>query len=302
MKSKKDTKKSKHTTSKNKKTLTECYLCGSKEYTPVFIENGIPIVKCKNCRHVFSTYKQNEHYDGYWGEEETSYDLEWWDIAHRDIYEEFIENFITKRSGKILDVGCGLGFFVKTIQTKKPGWEATGYEMSLSAVKFAKAHNGLKLVYAGQVEKSRIPKNSIDIITLWDVIEHIPKPQPLLKYLHSLLKPGGIFFIQTPNFPIQLLKAQLKVKLKGMRPNGHYLEAKDHINDYSIKTISMLGEQCGFREPEFHILKPILSVSGTKSRLGSYAKLLYYFATKTLWILSFKKINLNNTLFVTFRK
>ncbi len=52
----------------------------------MFLENGIPILKCSDCGHVFSSYEQDEHYSGYWQEEE--FDLNWWDFAHREIYEE----------------------------------------------------------------------------------------------------------------------------------------------------------------------------------------------------------------------
>ncbi|MBE7412739.1 MAG: class I SAM-dependent methyltransferase [Leptospiraceae bacterium] len=280
---------------------TKCYLCESSENKTVFIENGIPIVQCKTCGHVFSTYKQDEHYQGYWGEEE-GYDLEWWDVAHRDVYSEFIESFLKAEKGKILDVGCGLGFFVKTVLEKRPGWEAFGYEMSPSAVKYAKEKNSLKNIFSGQVEKSKIPKNSFDIITLWDVIEHIPKPQPIMKYLYSILKPGGILFLQTPNFPIQLFKAKLKVMINGMKPDGHYLEVKDHINDYTETTLAMLSKDSGFQSIKFKILKPILFISGGKSKLGGIAKLLYYKISKFLWVISFKKINLNNTLFAILKK
>ncbi|MCE9501182.1 MAG: class I SAM-dependent methyltransferase [Leptospira sp.] len=281
---------------------TSCYLCGNKECSNVFIENGIPIVKCKNCGHVFSTYKQDEHYQGYWGDDEKIYDIEWWDKAHKDLYKQFIQIFLTEKSGRILDVGCGLGFFLKLVRQIKPGWETIGYELSPPAVNFAKTKNGLDNIFNQPVEKSRIKNNSFDIITLWDVIEHIPVPQPKLKFLHSILKPGGILFLQTPNFPIQLKKAKLKKFFRGMNTDGHYLEAKDHINDYTQKTIVSLGNQCGFDKYQFFILKPILSLSGSRAQIGRYLKLLYYYVTKTLWLLSFKTVNLNNTLFVTFRK
>ena len=280
-----------------------CYLCNSTSNKEVFNENGIPILKCLNCGHIFSSYEQEEHYDGYWdGESSEEYDLDWWDLAHRDIYDEFIQNFMVSETGSILDVGCGLGFFVKKVTETKPNWSVLGYEMSTQAVEFARNQNQLKSVYSGMVQSSGIGKNSIDVITLWDVIEHIPKPQPLLEYLYSILKPGGILFIQTPNVPIQLLKAKLKVFIKGMKPEVHYLEAKDHINDYSMQSLSRLAKNIGFTYPEYHILKPILSVAGSKGSFGVYVKIAYYFLTKFIWILSFKKLNFNNTLFAICKK
>jgi 2-polyprenyl-3-methyl-5-hydroxy-6-metoxy-1,4-benzoquinol methylase len=278
-----------------------CYLCGSDQHQTVFIENGIPIVQCTQCKHVFSTYEQEEHYAGYW--EDTDYDLNWWDHAHREVYQQFIETFLPKTGeGSLLDVGCGLGFFVKTVMEKRPEWNVLGYEMSANAVKFAKERNGLTNVYEGVVQSGNIKENSIDIVTLWDVIEHIPKPDPLLQYIHTILKPGGFLFLQTPNFPIQLIKARLKVLLKGMRPDVHYLEAKDHINNYSRKTMSILAKKNNFQEPEFYVMKPIVSVSGSKNSLGKFAKVGYYAITKLLWKVSFHTCNWNNTLFAILRK
>lgn len=282
--------------------MKSCILCQSSESKTVFNENGTPILECKNCGHVYSSYEQEEHYEGYWDVAEQTYDLKWWDDAHRAVYSDFISTYLKQEKGNLLDVGCGLGFFVKAVLSKKPGWSAVGYEISKQAVKFANEQNGMKTVYAGLVQDSKLPNESFDIITLWDVIEHIPKPHSLLTYLHGLLKPGGILFLQTPNFPIQLAKANLKVKLKGMQEGVHYLEAKDHVNNYKMHTLAELGKQCGFIEPKYKVLMPILSVSGSKSKLAVYLKLAYYYFTKLIFVLSFKTINWNNTLFLTLVK
>ncbi|MCW7480712.1 class I SAM-dependent methyltransferase [Leptospira kanakyensis] len=282
--------------------MKSCILCQSPESKTVFNENGTPILECKSCGHVYSSYEQEEHYEGYWDGAEQTYDLKWWDNAHRAVYSDFISTYLKSEKGNLLDVGCGLGFFVKAVLTKKTGWSAVGYEISKQAVKFANEQNGMKTVYAGLVQDSKLPKESFDIITLWDVIEHIPKPHSLLTYLHGLLKPGGILFLQTPNFPIQLAKANLKVKLKGMQEGVHYLEAKDHVNNYKMHTLAELGKQCGFINPKYKVLMPILSVSGSKSKLAVYFKLGYYYFTKLIFTLSFGTINWNNTLFLTLVK
>jgi hypothetical protein len=116
------------------------------------------------------------------------------------------------------------------------------------------------------------------------------------------LKPDGFLFLQTPNFPIQLIKANLKVALSGMKENGHYLEAKDHINNYKLKTMKDLALMCNFKAPEYYVLPPILSVSGSRSSLAKLGKLGYYYFTKVIWHLSFRTLFLNNTIFALLRK
>ncbi|WP_039948657.1 class I SAM-dependent methyltransferase [Leptospira fainei] len=278
-----------------------CYLCGDEKHVILFIEKGIPIVRCSNCGHVFSTYKQDEHYESYWGEE-IGYDLGWWDLAHREIYKDFINKYLFPAQGRILDVGCGLGFFIKAVNANRSGWETVGYDISEKAIEYAKNRNNLKDVHSGIVQLSNLPEASFDIITLWDVIEHIPKPQSLIQYLYKLLKPNGFLFLQTPNFPVQLFKAELKVLFFGMQPDNHYLEVKDHINNYSERTLKLLANQCRFSSIEFTMLKPIASISGLTSKMGAPLKKMFYFFTLLIWHITFRKVNINLTLFALLRK
>ncbi|WCL49430.1 class I SAM-dependent methyltransferase [Leptospira sp. GIMC2001] len=279
-----------------------CILCESQDHVSVFDENGIAIVKCSYCGHVYSTYEQDEHYEGYWDDPTEEFDLEWWDTAHRDIYDDFINRFLKEKNGKLLDIGCGLGFFVKKVGSDRSGWTAIGYEISERAVAFAREKNRMDNVHSGLVQDSGIEKSSLDIVTLWDVIEHIPKPHSLLDYINSVLKPGGVLFMQTPNFPFQLWKAKLKVLIKGMKPGVHYLEAKDHVNNYYMETLARLGEQTGFENPKYYILKPIMSVAGSKSKLALIAKVLYYHVSRFIFWISRGRWNISNTLFVTMTK
>ena len=279
-----------------------CILCGSKDNPTVFIEESIPIVTCQNCNHTYSTYQQDEHYDGYWDQDTIEYDLEWWDKAHRKVYTYFIDKFLKGKSGKLLDVGCGLGFFLKSVEGSAPEWSTTGFEISEQAVKFAVEQNGLPQVKAGMVESGNLEKNAFDTITLWDVIEHLPNPEPLLKHLYDLLKPGGVLYIQTPNFPIQWIKAKAKELIKGNKPGIHYLEVRDHIQNYSEKSLGMMGEKIGFVSTKFEVIPPIMSVSGSRNKLGLFVKWVYYLVTKALFQITGKKVNWNNTLFAMMKK
>jgi 2-polyprenyl-3-methyl-5-hydroxy-6-metoxy-1,4-benzoquinol methylase len=280
--------------------MKQCIICGQSDYKTVFKEFDIDILKCKNCGHIFSSYKTDQDYSGYFEKEIEEKDHFWWNKAHKKMYDDFHRRFIKNKKGTLLDVGCGLGYFVKKISSI-PDWQVFGYEISKPAVNYAKNNLGLKNIFCGRVEDSGFPQKYFNIITLWDVIEHIPDPRPLLIYLKTILRDDGILFIHTPNIQVQLPKAKVKKLLFGEKEGGHYLEAKDHINICSAKTITVLLKQAGFSRVKFIHLHPIQSVSGSKSVFQKNLKNFWFNVAKFVYILSFGKLNLDN-LFVVVRK
>jgi len=271
-----------------------CLICNNNRFKVVFNEFGIDILRCKDCGHVFSSYVLDQNYDKYFGDDIfTTDDLEWWDIAHKDMYDSFCRKYIENKSGRLLDVGCGLGFFVKRVG-EYSSWEVYGYEIAGSAVDYARDVLKLDNIFNGRVEGSNFPSNHFDLITMWDVIEHLPQPDIMLSYLYGILKPDGILFLHTPNVVIQLAKARLKRLMRGMRAEVHYLEPKDHMHIYSMKTITRLLNRNGFNRLKFTHLDPIQSVSGSRKRQLVFAKNLWYGASKTLFQLSFGRLNFDN--------
>ena len=280
---------------------TTCIVCKGRENKAVFREHEVDMLRCLKCGHVFSSWDTDQNYEAFWGEGSIeSEDQFWWNEAHASMYGDFCRAFIEGKRGKLLDVGCGLGYFVKRAG-ECAGWDAYGYEISPHAVEFAREKLGLENVCAGRVEDSPLATASFDIITLWDVVEHIPDPEPLLSYLLTLLKPGGILFLHTPNINAQLPKARLKKLIRGMRADLHYIEAKDHVNIYSMKTMAQILHRNGYSDFEFIHLKPVQSVSGSKSRLLKLAKNIWFHSSVALHRITFGAVNFDN-LFVIARK
>lgn len=279
-----------------------CIVCGSFENKVVFREFDIDILQCTKCSHVFSSYDFQQNYDGYFGYEklESEDHQFYWDEAHKKTYDGFCQRLIVGKSGRLLDVGCGLGYFVLKM-SDFPSWHAFGCEISQPAVDFARNKLGLKNVFCGRVEDLSFDKNSFDVITLWDVLEHIPNPDPLLSYLFSLLKDEGMLFIHTGNVKIQLPKAKLKKCLKGMKPGAHYLEARDHVNIFSMGTITNMLYLNGFKSVKFFHLKPVQSVAGSKSQILRFVKNLWFYSSVALFWMTFDRVNVDN-LFVIARK
>ena len=249
-----------------------CLICGSPDHRAAFVEDDIPILRCRACGHVWSTHPTVENYAGYFGYEPVrdNESLRFWDDAHRPMYADFCARFLRGKTGRLLDAGSGLGFFLRHVRNQT-GWEAQGCEISSVAVDFARGHLGLGSIHHGSIHDLDAADASFDIVTLWDVIEHIANPDPFLGRLRTLLKPGGILFIHTPNASIQLPKAQLKRVLLGRKPGAHYLEARDHCHIYSPATLAKLLARNGFTAVRYVHLRPVQSVSG---RSGPVSALL----------------------------
>ncbi|NTW22351.1 class I SAM-dependent methyltransferase [Candidatus Falkowbacteria bacterium] len=274
--------------------LSKCIVCGSGQNGKVFEEFGVSVFKCE-CGHLFSDAGSRDDYDGYFGNENVDdFDVFWWRESHHLMYQKFISQYMQGRSGKILDVGCGLGFFLQAVQGV-PGWEAYGYEISEPAANYASNILRLKHVFKGRVEDNGFENGSFEIVTLFDVIEHLPNPKPMLDSIKSLLAEDGIIFVHTPNAGMQLLKARLKRLIhRGVRPKGHYLEASDHVNIYTPGSLSRLLLGAGFAKVEFVHLPPIQSVAGSRTPAMKLIKNLYYYFAVFLFKASFGRVNIDN--------
>ncbi|MFO7559257.1 MAG: class I SAM-dependent methyltransferase [Desulfobacterales bacterium] len=113
---------------------------------------------------------------------------------------------ISPHRGNILDIGSGLGHFLKLAHDQ--GWTVSGVEPQKSAVKACYEQFGIQC-HAGFVTDLVLQPESFDVITLWDVLEHVNNPIELLKKCVSLIRPGGIFAFAIPNasgFPARIFK------------------------------------------------------------------------------------------------
>jgi 2-polyprenyl-3-methyl-5-hydroxy-6-metoxy-1,4-benzoquinol methylase len=281
---------------------TVCIACSSVDKYVVFREFDIPVLRCRSCGHVNSSYINDQHYDQYFAHQITDDEVFWWDQAHREMYLTFGNKFLRNKAGNLLDIGAGLGYFVR-FALQYPGWNATGYEISTPAVEYARNVLGLKeRMFAGAVEDSGFSPDYFDLITLWDVIEHIQNPDILLQYVFSILKPGGSLFLATPNAPIQIAKATVKARVVGMREGTQFLDAKDHVNLYTPESLRLVLHRVGFERVTYMHIRPIQSVSGSRNPLLKTVKNAWYMAAKVVGAMSRETINLNNSLFAMATK
>ncbi len=102
-------------------------------------------------------------------------------------------NSLQLEKGNILDIGAGTGDFLSVV--KENGWNTIGVEPSEKAKAIAKK-KGVSFVE----QTSELENNSLDVITMWHVLEHVPNLDNQIKELKRLLKPNGSLIIAVPNF------------------------------------------------------------------------------------------------------
>jgi SAM-dependent methyltransferase len=103
-----------------------------------------------------------------------------------------------KKYGRLLDVGCFSGNFLLAAQAD--GWEhPEGTEISTLAVQYARSEYGFN-VHEGDLLTLDLPSDFYDAITLSDVIEHVSDPLKTIQRIYTLLRPGGVLYMDTPHF------------------------------------------------------------------------------------------------------
>ena len=121
-----------------------------------------------------------------------------WPVGRREILREKILKYQKGATNKkIIDIGCGPG---GNILLLKDFGHVTGLDMSAEALKFAKTNNFDELVQASGTD---IPfeNESFDMVTSFDVLEHIDDDEAVIREAMRILKPGGLFVVTVPAYP-----------------------------------------------------------------------------------------------------
>jgi SAM-dependent methyltransferase/ribosomal protein S27E len=227
-----------------------CGLCGSRERTLKFEDGPFSVVTCSSCGLTYVTPRLSdaslisEVYDeGYWSSDSaktrgyTDYrqDAPLYLKTYRRRYRVVARHF--ERPGRVLDVGCAAGYFLKVMQER--GWEVTGLEPSDAIRPQAAERLGADRVRGGLLHEAGLEPGSFDLITFWDVVEHIPDVVGALAFARTLLAPGGKLLIETQN-------VDSKTADKLGKAWHHYKHA-EHIYHFNPATIDRVLTEAGFR-------------------------------------------------------
>ena len=241
---------------------SECLICKSKKLKDLKRYQNTFLVKCGTCGFIFSKAIPSEqvlteHYReySYAGE---SYLSPVTIKRFNELLDEFEKYRITNR---ILDVGCGAGFFLQSAM--KRGWEVYGTEYSETAVQLCK-RNGITM-FGGILDSKKFNGQEFDVITSLEVIEHINNPLEEISHITSLLRKGGLYYSTTPNFN-GLLRFYLKDKY-------NIIVYPEHLCYYTPETLNFLYAKSGLRR--LKIFTSGISLTRLKTSIDPDMKIKY---------------------------
>lgn len=195
------------------------------------------IVECNHCGYVYANPRPDtdQLLSAYTAVEDETYLQE---REGRELTFEkhlaSLEKIIGSANGRrLLDVGAYIGVFVEIAQ--KAGWEACGVEPSEWAVGVAQKH-GLPVIQGTQ-DAPELAGQTFDVVTMWDVIEHVDDPAGEIQKAYNLLKPGGTLVLHTMDID------SLTARLMGKR--WPWLMDM-HIHYFSQATLAQMLQQKGF--------------------------------------------------------
>ena len=192
-------------------TGSVCPLCGESRATPLLERRdrlgreAFTYLRCQGCGLIrlhpcpapgqLSRYYPPD-YEAYREESET-----WWQRWGRRRgwvrRIRFLKRYLPSPVGKVLDVGCATGEFL--VEMRKLGWEPWGLEPHAQAADRARQKLPGSPILSAPIEEAEFPDSSFDLITLWDVLEHLPDPLTTLEKLARWLRREGLLALGVPH-------------------------------------------------------------------------------------------------------
>ncbi len=186
--------------------ISPCSLCGADEAVEAFTATDrlelskqiFQIVRCCGCGVLRTMPEMSDaelgkfYPDDYWGGEPTA---AWLQLTQADKLRTLKQCGL--HNGRILDVGCGAGFFLSLLA--ETAWQRFGVEISPRAAQSAAKLFDTANVYNGTLLNASFEESSFDVLTFWSALEHMNDPRANLLKARSLLKPGGSVLIEVPN-------------------------------------------------------------------------------------------------------
>ena len=218
-----------------------CPLCQGLPCRPLFVHGEEQHVRCLGCGLIYVNPRQPRK------EIESFYEEEYYALGQKIDYEARVEFFAAVaarletlvRPGRLLDIGCGYGQFL--LACRHRGWQVAGVELGEPACARARAQ-GLE-VFRGTLAQAAYAEGRFDVVTLWNVLDHLVDPLAELREVLRVLRPGGLIYFRVPN-------AAFHLRAKGALGLLRHLGVRDvttfHLISLTPRTARLLLEKAGF--------------------------------------------------------
>ena len=261
-----------------------CNLCGRREHRPLFRKDGYDLVACCRCGLAYlanppgpaaiaALYTEDVNYHGALLDPADPKFRSMRGTARQHL--RLLRRTVRQPGGlKLLDIGCSTGLFLN--EARSAGYTVRGAELSPSTAGFARDHFGLD-VHPGDWRNADYADGSFDVVTLFDVIEHLPDPLAELRAIRRLLKPGGLLLQSTPN--IDGLFPRLSHPLANRLDYWPHPEPPYHLYQFSERTLTQLTEMAGYQTERADLIRIGLDYTfGTPVHWRRSPKMLAYAA------------------------
>jgi SAM-dependent methyltransferase len=219
---------------------SQCPLCGSAESGTHIAFPRIPVDRCGSCGFLFSSrIMADEAMTRYYAESFGSERHRQGQIVNARINRwasRALLGDVMSAGRSLVDVGSGYGYFLDEVQ-KRFGMETVGVELSQQEARHARER--LKLDVRDSIAAASVGgKRRFDVVTSFEVIEHVPDPRSFVRELASLAKPGGHLLLMTDNFESDVVRK--------LGPGFPKWIPHSHISHFGPSTLERLVSECGF--------------------------------------------------------
>ena len=217
--------------------VNPCPTCGSTSDKVLFTKNGGEYSYCSNCEHIYLSKSLKSEYliDFYSNYPTSSLD---WHKNESEFYTRIYNSGLdmiqsSKGSGSLLDIGCSSGLFLSIASQR--GFTCYGVEPNSMESSYA-IDQGINILGKTVSDISR--NQRFDVITMWDVLEHIDSPSDFIFTLKKYLNPGGIVFVQIPTCD--------SIAARIMRDKCNMFDGIEHLTLFSKKSLDLCFSNSGF--------------------------------------------------------
>lgn len=231
----------------------DCNLCGADDPRVIYVGSDrllkVPgkfiLVQCNQCGLVYLNPRPSpEEIGKYYPNDYPPYiqaienEGSWFRRLDRryGLYKRCRE--ITRQVGQpgmLLDIGCSTGIFLNGM--RQWGWQVQGIELNSEIAEYARKRFDLQ-VFTGNLEHALFPGDSFDLVTLWDVLEHVYDPKSTLGEISRILRPGGWLVMSLPDLD------SLEARLFG--PYWAGLDMPRHLHVFNRQVLARLLQETGF--------------------------------------------------------